>query len=161
LVSVTPYTPSVLFLTRDGILGLQFNKRLESFAPSFLHSLLLADFKENHTLLLFYKYTQKFRETRKLESIHEKHFVQRKNKGRKLESHKTRVNAQNPRLKMPFKNSISKMEYLDFNLTKDLILLLHTIHSPVYWRILKKTILFCGIKILTKISAKKLESIDE
>jgi hypothetical protein len=34
---------------RDGILGHQFNKRSESFAPSYTQSILLADFKENHT----------------------------------------------------------------------------------------------------------------
>ncbi len=48
---------------------------------------------------------------RKLESIHEKHFVERKNEGRKkqtkLESEKTRFYAQKPRLKTLFKNSIS------------------------------------------------------
>jgi hypothetical protein len=32
---------------RDGILGHQFHKRLESFAPCFSQLLLLADFKEN------------------------------------------------------------------------------------------------------------------
>jgi len=36
---------------RDGILVHQFNKRLESFASCYSQSLLLADFKENHTLL--------------------------------------------------------------------------------------------------------------
>ncbi len=35
----------------DGILGHQFNKRLESFAPWNSRSLLLADFTENNTLL--------------------------------------------------------------------------------------------------------------
>jgi hypothetical protein len=30
--------------------------------------------------------------------------------------------------------------------TKDLSLFLHAIHSPFYWRILKKTILFSGYK---------------
>jgi hypothetical protein len=30
-------------------------------------------------------------------------------------------------------------EFLDINLTKDSSLLLHAIHSPCYWRILKKT----------------------
>jgi hypothetical protein len=39
--------------TRDGILGHQFNKRLESFAPCYSQSLLLSDFKENHTILWF------------------------------------------------------------------------------------------------------------
>jgi hypothetical protein len=32
------------------------------------------------------------------------------------------------------------MEFLDINLTKDLSLLLHGIHSPFYWQILHKTI---------------------
>ena len=35
----------------DGILGNQFNTRLESFAPCYSQSLLLANFKENHILL--------------------------------------------------------------------------------------------------------------
>jgi hypothetical protein len=34
------------------------------------------------------------------------------------------------------------MEYLDINLTKDSSLLLNAIHSPFYWWILKKTIVF-------------------
>jgi hypothetical protein len=40
-------------VSRDGILWHQLNKWLESFAPCYSQSLLLADFKENHTLLLF------------------------------------------------------------------------------------------------------------
>ncbi len=40
-------------LASDGILGHKFNKRLESFAPCYSKSLLLADFTENHTLLWF------------------------------------------------------------------------------------------------------------
>ena len=35
-----------------------------------------------------------------------------------------------------------EMEFLDINSTKDSSLLLYAIHSPFYWRILKKTILF-------------------
>jgi hypothetical protein len=35
----------------DGILGHHLNKRLESFATCYSQSILLADFKENHTLL--------------------------------------------------------------------------------------------------------------
>jgi hypothetical protein len=31
----------------------KFNKRLESFAPSYSQYILLADFKESHTLLWF------------------------------------------------------------------------------------------------------------
>jgi hypothetical protein len=38
------------------------------------------------------------------------------------------------------------MEFLDINLAKGLSLLLHAIHNPFYWRILKKTILFSGFK---------------
>jgi hypothetical protein len=37
----------------DGILGHQFNRRLEFFAPCYSQTLLQADFKENHTLLWF------------------------------------------------------------------------------------------------------------
>ncbi len=44
---------------RDGILEHQFNKSLESFAPCYSQSLLLADFKENPTLLWFLKSLQK------------------------------------------------------------------------------------------------------
>ncbi len=50
---------------------------------------------------------KKIRETRKLESIREYHFVERKMRvenQKKLESEKTRVYAQKPRLEMPFKN---------------------------------------------------------
>ncbi len=35
----------------------------------------------------------------------------------------------------------TEMEFLDINLTKDSSLLLHAIHSPSNWRVLKKTIL--------------------
>jgi hypothetical protein len=35
-----------------------------------------------------------------------------------------------------------KMEFLDINLTKESSLVLHAIHSPFSWWILKKTILF-------------------
>jgi hypothetical protein len=34
------------------------------------------------------------------------------------------------------------MEFVDISLTKDSILFLHAIHSPLYWRLIKKTILF-------------------
>jgi hypothetical protein len=58
--------------TRDGILGHQFNKRLESFAPCYSQSLLLADFKRKpYSPLVLKILTKKIRETRKLESIHE------------------------------------------------------------------------------------------
>jgi hypothetical protein len=35
---------------------------------------------------------------------------------------------------------------MDINLKKGWGILLHAIHSPFYWRILKKTILFSGLK---------------
>jgi hypothetical protein len=38
------------------------------------------------------------------------------------------------------------MEFLDINVTKNSSLLPHANHSPFYWRILKKTILFSGFK---------------
>ncbi len=37
------------------------------------------------------------------------------------------------------------MEFFDTSLTEDSSLLLHAIHSPLYWRILKKTILYSGL----------------
>ncbi len=40
-------------ILQDGILSHQFDKRLESFAPCFSQSLLLAVCKENHTLLWY------------------------------------------------------------------------------------------------------------
>ncbi len=47
------------------------------------------------------------------------------------------------------------MEFSDINLTKDSSLLLHAIHSPFYWRILKKTILFFGFKNTNKQSVRQ------
>jgi hypothetical protein len=41
------------------------------FDPCYSQSLLLEDFRENHTLLWFKKSSKKICETRKLESIHE------------------------------------------------------------------------------------------
>jgi hypothetical protein len=64
-----------------GILGYQFNKRFESFAPCYSQSLLLANFTETHTVSGFKKSLQKIIETRKLEPLHEQHFVERKNEG--------------------------------------------------------------------------------
>jgi hypothetical protein len=57
----------------DGILGHHFNKRLETFAPCNLQSLLLTDFKENRTLLLllFKKSLPKVCEKRKLDATPE------------------------------------------------------------------------------------------
>jgi hypothetical protein len=76
---------------------------LESFAPCHLQSFLLADFKK--TILFFgFKNTCKKSVKQELESVHEKHFVERNNKVENWT--KTRVYAQKPR-KMPFNNSIS------------------------------------------------------
>ncbi len=47
------------------------------------------------------------------------------------------------------------MEFLDINLTKASSLLIHAIHSPFYWRISKKTILFPGFKNPYKKSTKQ------
>ncbi len=63
---------------RDGILGHQSNKRLESFAPCLSPS---GGFNETK----FKDPYKKIRETRKFESIHQKHFVEQKNKGRKTD----------------------------------------------------------------------------
>jgi hypothetical protein len=56
--------PGVYF-SKDGILGHQFNKGLESFAPCYSQFLLLEDFKENHTFLWFLKSLQKNPRNRK------------------------------------------------------------------------------------------------
>ncbi len=48
-------TEKQLKRTRVGILGHQFDKILESFAPGYSQSLLLVDFKENRGLLWFFK----------------------------------------------------------------------------------------------------------
>jgi hypothetical protein len=42
----------------------------------------------------------------------------------------------------------SEKEFLDINLTEDSCLLLHTIHSPFYWRILQKTKQFSEVVFL-------------
>jgi hypothetical protein len=47
------YYAIIEITTREEILGHQFNKRLEFFASCYSQSLLLADFKENHTFLWF------------------------------------------------------------------------------------------------------------
>jgi hypothetical protein len=43
--------------------------------------------------------------------------------------------------------NITEMEFWDNKFTKDLSLLLHAIHIPFYWRILKKTILLSTSKL--------------
>ncbi len=57
----------------------------------------------------------------------------------------------------------TEMEFLDINLTKDLSLLLHAVHSPFYRRISKKTILFSGFENHYKKirETRKLKSVQE
>ncbi len=52
----------------------------------------------------------------------------------------------------------TEMEFWDITVTKDSSLLLHAIPRPFYWQILKKTILYPGLKIHTKKSAKQENS---
>jgi hypothetical protein len=79
------------------ILEHQFNRRLESFAPCYSQSLLLADLKKTRFISGFNDPYKKIRETKRLESTHEWHFVEQNNEGRKtkqkLESEKYRVHA--------------------------------------------------------------------
>jgi hypothetical protein len=59
---------------------------------------------------------------------------------------------------------LSRDGFLDINLTNDFpSILSHAIHSPFYWRILKKSILFFGFKNpFKKIrETRKLKSIHE
>ncbi len=42
--------PNTVYFTWDGFLGNEFDKKLESFAPCYSQSLLLAGLTENHTL---------------------------------------------------------------------------------------------------------------
>jgi hypothetical protein len=72
-----------------------------------LYALLLAGFKENHSVLWFLKSLQKIRETIKLESIHEKHFPERKSEGRQPDKNLSLSLYPETLTKMPFKNSIS------------------------------------------------------
>ncbi len=80
----------------------QFDKRLESFASCYSQSLLLADLKKS------YKTLSRNKETRVLSWIE---FCIKEKWGQKtrqtLESEKTQVYAQKPRLQSLFKNSIS------------------------------------------------------
>jgi hypothetical protein len=53
---------------------------------------------------------------------------------------------------------IPEMKILDISLTKDSRHLLHAIHSPIYWRILKKILLFSGFKNPDKKKSAKQEN---
>jgi hypothetical protein len=65
-------------------LDVKCNKRLESFAPCYSQSILPWRILTEIILFCgFKKPYKKIRETRKPKSIHEKHFVERKNEGRK------------------------------------------------------------------------------
>jgi hypothetical protein len=63
---------------------------------------ILVDFKKTILFSGFKNPYKKIHETRKLESIHEQHFIERNNR-----VEVSRFYAQKPRLKMQFKNSIS------------------------------------------------------
>jgi hypothetical protein len=66
-------------LFRDGILGHNFNKRIKSFAPYMLFrvpSIAWRILKKPRFFAGFQSLYKKIRETRKLESIHEYHFVE-------------------------------------------------------------------------------------
>ncbi len=77
-------------LSWDGILGHQFKKRLESFAPCYSNSPFYWRILRKTILFSgFQNPYKKICKTRKLESVLEKHFVERKNVGRKQD--KTRV----------------------------------------------------------------------
>jgi hypothetical protein len=68
-------------LFRDGILGHQFNKRLESLLQVIHSPFYWRILQKNILFSGLKKSLHKIRETRKLESIHEKHFVERKIEG--------------------------------------------------------------------------------
>jgi hypothetical protein len=55
------------------------------------------------------------------------------------------------------------MEFLNINSTKESSLVLHAIHSPFYWRIIKKTRLYSGFKNPYKKNreTRKLKSIHD
>jgi hypothetical protein len=95
--------PNKNCLSRDGILGHQFNKDSSLWLHA-IHSPFYWRILKKTTLFFGFKNTKKIRETRKLEYIHEKHFVEQKNEDRKPQ---IRVYAQEPRPEMPFKNTIS------------------------------------------------------
>jgi hypothetical protein len=67
-------------VTSDGIHGHQF-ERLESFVPCYSQSFYWRMFEENQTILWVQKYIQKIPDTRKLQSIPEQHFVEKKKSG--------------------------------------------------------------------------------
>ncbi len=91
---------SIVELSRDGILGQQFDKRLLSFAPCYSQSLLLV-----------WKSMRKMFETRNLESIHVKHFLEPKNGGEENRQNSSLRRLEfvirNLHLKLPPKKSIS------------------------------------------------------
>ncbi len=72
------------------------------------------------------------------------------NKGRKIEQTSRLVNyrtmGEQLSRQAEWQTNREEMRFMDIRLTKDSSLLLHDIHSPFYWRILKKTILFSGFK---------------
>ncbi len=74
----------MLYLSKDGILGHKFNKRLETFAPCYSQSPSTGGFLKRPYSPVFPKiFTKKIYEKRILGSIHEKRVLERKNEGTK------------------------------------------------------------------------------
>jgi hypothetical protein len=76
-------------------LDINLTRRLESFAPCYSQSLSLRILQANIPYTGIKNPGKKIRETRKLDSVHEKHVVEWKKEGRKIrqkvESEKTQV----------------------------------------------------------------------
>ncbi len=93
-------------------LDINLTKKSESFNPCCTKSLLLADFFKETILFSGFKTPYKKSGKQEIKVYSDQHFVEQKMKVEnqtKLESEKTRVYAQKPRLKMPFKDSISML----------------------------------------------------
>jgi len=103
--------------SRDGILGHQFNKRVESFAPSYTQSFYWRIWKKT---ILYFGFNNPYKNPQNSSPLMNICRTEKwGNKTRqKLESEKTRVYVQEPRLKIPFKNSISMPIHFDNDIIK-------------------------------------------
>jgi hypothetical protein len=105
--------------SRDGILGYQFDKRLESFVPCSSQSLLLADFyRKPYSSFILQQHMKtiltlllKIRTIKSKKHKNSSLFMNSFSKNVKTEKNpslrRLEFMAHKPRLKMPFKNSIS------------------------------------------------------
>jgi hypothetical protein len=86
----------------------QFDKRLESFAPSFSQSLLLYRqiLQKPDSILVLKIHTKKSAEQENWSLFMNGKFIERKNEGRKLDKNSSLM-PRNLDKEMPFKNSIS------------------------------------------------------